>query len=150
MAYLLDINVKPVVQDSAGVCPLHWACCSGSLELVELLLKPVYRAEAMVHLADNQVSLSPTPTRTRNLTLTLTPTTHQGYPPHMWIDVDHGDGKKIWDLLVQQHGADDRIFLELRATIGQGSASRAVSRPPALTDRTRTRTLTLTLTLTLP
>ena len=99
IAYLLDTNVTPVVQDGRGYTPLHWACAHNSLEMAELLLKPQYRAKAMVDMFNDK-----------------------GYPPHMLIDIDHGgdEGRALWALLLD-HGASPDLFLQLHKSVSSAT-----------------------------
>ena len=102
IAYLLDMNVIPVVQDGRGYTPLHWACVHNSVEMAELLLKPQYRAQAMVDMFNDN-----------------------GHPPHLLIDTDHGgeEGKALWALMLE-HGASADLFQQLYKSVSAATIAR--------------------------
>jgi ankyrin repeat protein len=102
ITYLLDMNVIPVVQDGRGYTPLHWACAHNSVEMAELLLKPQYRAKAMVDMVNDS-----------------------GYPPHVLIDTYHGgeEGRALWALMLE-HGASTDLFQQLYKSVSAATIAR--------------------------
>ncbi len=87
--YLIEKNAKVMVQDNRGYTCMHWACCRGSLEMVKLLLN------------------------TKDGTHLCKLPNDQGFPPHLFVDREKNQGKEIYALM-QENGADEKVFKQLR------------------------------------